>query len=79
MPFSASIDLLTNAVDKPAILLPHLTAAGSGIDFQEGVPDLPVHHSELAIRQTNAGVGREEHFCGEPELQYFRGRTPSDF
>ena len=39
---------MTTALDKPAILLPHLTAAGSGIDFQEGVPDLPVHHSELA-------------------------------
>jgi cold-inducible RNA-binding protein len=39
---------LTTALDKPAILLPHLTAAGSGTDFQEGVPDLPVHDSELA-------------------------------
>jgi hypothetical protein len=62
--------LLTNNLDKPAILQPHLTAASSGIDFQDGISDLPVHRVELAIRQLSAEVGREEYFCGEPELQY---------
>jgi hypothetical protein len=28
--------------------------ASSGIDFQEGVPDLPVRRIELALRQLNA-------------------------
>jgi len=33
---------------------PHSTAASSGLDFQEGVPDLPVRRIELALRQLNA-------------------------
>jgi RNA recognition motif-containing protein len=49
---------LTISLDKPDILLPHLTAASSGIDFQEGVPDLPVHRIELALRQFIARGGR---------------------
>jgi hypothetical protein len=33
---------------------PHSTAASSGLDFQEGVPNLPVRRIELALRQLNA-------------------------
>jgi len=34
--------------------VPHSTAASSGLDFQEGAPDLPVRRIELALRQLNA-------------------------
>jgi len=44
-------DSLTNLL----YFSPHLTAASSGLDFQEGIPDLPVL-IELALRQLSAEV-----------------------
>jgi cold-inducible RNA-binding protein len=83
---SPRLRILTSPIDKPAILLPHSTAACSGIDFQEGVPDLPVRRIELAIRQQctrwtlkNIFVGNLNFNTSEDELrQIFEPYGPVD-
>jgi hypothetical protein len=55
-------------LDKPAILLPHLTAAGSGLDFQEGISTCQSCPKKLALRHSMQRPMREEYFCGELKL-----------
>src|SRR5580693_7367121 len=43
---------------------PHSTAASSGLDFQEGFPDLPVRRIELALRQQCRGRCVKNIFVG---------------